>query len=202
MKFSAIIIAANLLLAAGSAFAQEAEQPDSAVTAEAVETPVAEAVQPETPTSDPISASAATGVSETASRQLVARLLPASTPLEIASDGEISSKKIEVDDKFTFSVVADVLEYGEVVVPRGSKVTATVSWKTGRAIGGKSGKFELTFTSINVRGVDYAMSGTHRQEGKGNTVAAVFATWLVSGRSAVMTPGQTVTALTGEPIPY
>jgi hypothetical protein len=42
----------------------------------------------------------------------------------------------------------------------------------------------------------------HRQEGKGNTVAAVLATWIVSGRSAVMLPGQLVNAFTAEPISY
>ena len=93
-------------------------------------------------------------------------------------------------------------EGGVVAVPRGSKVTATVTWKTGKAVGGKSGKFELSFDSINVRGKDYKMRGTHRREGKGNTVAAVFATWLVSGRSAVMIEGQNVTMYTDEAIPY
>ena len=131
-----------------------------------------------------------------------ARVLPASTAVLLASDSEITSKKVEVGDKFTFTVVNDVVEGGVVAVPRGSKVTATVTWKTGKAVGGKSGKFELSFDSINVRGKDYKMRGTHRQEGKGNTVAAVFATWLVSGRSAVMIEGQNVTMYTDEAIPY
>ncbi|WBX85294.1 hypothetical protein [Sphingosinicella microcystinivorans] len=132
----------------------------------------------------------------------VSRELPASTQVQITSDSEISSKAIEVGNKFNFTVVNDVVEGGAVAIPRGSKVEATVTWKTGKAVGGKSGKFELNFDKINVRGVDYPMRGTHRQEGKGNTVAAVFATWLVSGRSAVMLPGQMVTAFTDRPIPY
>lgn len=130
------------------------------------------------------------------------RALPASTMVQIASDTEISSKKIEVGQKFPFFVTADVVENGVTVIPRGAKVESTVTFKTGKAVGGKSGKFELSFDKINVGGKDYAMRGTHRQEGKGNTVAAVFATWLVSGRSAVMLPGQTVQAFTNEAIPY
>jgi hypothetical protein len=88
------------------------------------------------------------------------------------------------------------------LIPRGSPVTAAVTFKTGKAVGGKSGKFEVTFERVNVRGKDYAMRGVHRQEGKGNTVAAVFATWRVSGRSAVMQLGQFVNAFTAEAIPY
>lgn len=131
-----------------------------------------------------------------------AKALPASTMISIASDTEISSKKIEVGQKFAFFVTADVVENGVVVIPRGSKVESTVTFKTGKAIGGKSGKFELSFDKIMLGGKQYALRGTHRQEGKGNTVAAVFGSMLVSGRSAVMLPGQPVSAFTNEAIPY
>ncbi|WP_340265406.1 hypothetical protein [Sphingobium mellinum] len=132
----------------------------------------------------------------------VVRTLPASTLVSITPDAEISSKKVEVGEKVSFSVVNDVLDGGAVAIPRGSKVNGTITWKTGKAVGGKSGKFEVNFDSVTVGGRSYAMRGTHRQEGKGNTVAAVFATWLVSGRSAVMIPGQFVNAFTAEPITY
>lgn len=134
--------------------------------------------------------------------QAVSRALPASTLISVTPDAEISSKHVEVGQKVGFSVVNDINDEGVVVIPRGSQVVATVTWKTGKAVGGKSGKFEVTFEKVNVRGRDYAMRGVHRQEGKGNTVAAVFATWLVSGRSAVMQPGQFVNAFTAEAIPY
>jgi hypothetical protein len=134
--------------------------------------------------------------------QTVSRALPASTLISVTPDAEISSKHVEVGQKVGFSVVNDITDGGVVVIPRGSQVVATVTWKTGKAVGGKSGKFEVTFEKVNVRGRDYAMRGVHRQEGKGNTVAAVFATWLVSGRSAVMQPGQFVNAFTAEAIPY
>lgn len=130
------------------------------------------------------------------------RVLPASTLISVTPDASISSKKVEVGEKVSFSVVNDVTENGGVAIPRGSKVQATVTWKTGKAIGGKSGKFEVNFDKVTVNGRDYALRGTHRQEGKGNTVAAVFATWLVSGRSAEMLPGQMVNAFTAEPIAF
>lgn len=131
-----------------------------------------------------------------------ARALPASTIVQIASDTEISSKKIEVGQKFQFFVTTDVVDNGVTVIPRGSKVENTVTFKTGKATGGKSGKFELSFDKIMLNGKSYAMRGTHRQEGKGNTVAAAFGSMLVSRRSAVMLPGQIVQAFTNEAIPY
>lgn len=132
----------------------------------------------------------------------VVRTLPASTLVTVSPLGEISSKKIKVGDKIAFTVVNDVVENGVVAIPRGSPVEASVTFKTGKAVGGKSGKFDLSFDRVTVGNTTYAMRGTHHQEGKGNTVAAVFATWLVSGRSAVMTPGQTASAFTAETIPY
>jgi hypothetical protein len=44
--------------------------------------------------------------------------------------------------------------------------------------------------------------GKHRQEGKGNTLGAVLGSIIISGRSAVMMPGQTVQALTAEPVSF
>ena len=148
--------------------------------------------------STPVAPSAQTATAP----QAVSRALPASTLISITPDAEISSKHVEVGQKVGFSVVNDIADGGVVAIPRGSQVVATVTWKTGKAVGGKSGKFEVTFEKVNVRGRDYAMRGVHRQEGKGNTVAAVFATWLVSGRSAVMQPGQFVNAFTAEAILY
>ncbi|MFM7029132.1 MAG: hypothetical protein ACKOXK_10725 [Chakrabartia sp.] len=148
------------------------------------------------PQSDPAPATAAPAPAP------VARSLPSSTLVSVTPDAEISSKRVEVGQHVSFSVVNDILDNGVVVIPRGSRVDAVISWKTGKAVGGKSGKFEVTFEKVNVRGREYAMRGVHRQEGKGNTVAAVFATWLVSGRSAVMQPGQFVNAFTAENIPY
>ena len=131
-----------------------------------------------------------------------AHVLAPSTLVSVTPLQEISSKRVAVGQKVQFSVVNDIAENGMVAIPRGSLVEGTISFKTRKAVGGKSGKFEVTFDKVSVRGHDYAMRGMHRQEGKGNTVAAVFATWIVSGRSAVMQPGQFAEAFTAEPIPY
>lgn len=134
--------------------------------------------------------------------QVGVRALPASTLISVTPNAEITSKRVQVGQKVGFTVVNDVMDGGAVVIPRGSQVAASVTWKTGKAVGGKSGKFEVTFEKVAIAGRDYSLSGVHRQEGKGNTVAAIFATWLVSGRSAVMLPGQIVNAFTAEAIAY
>jgi hypothetical protein len=130
------------------------------------------------------------------------RVLPTSTPIKLNALEEVSSKTVEVGNRVRFSVAEDVVEGGVVAIPRGSSAMGTVSWKTGRAIGGKSGKFEVTFDDVTVNGQRVKLMGKHRQEGKGNTVGALFGSILISGRSAVMLPGQTVNALTAEPFNF
>ncbi|QDZ06396.1 hypothetical protein FPZ24_02000 [Sphingomonas panacisoli] len=131
----------------------------------------------------------------------VAVVLPADTVVAVTPVEEISSKKMKEGETRKLQVANDVVEKGVVIIPRGAPVTATVSWRTGKGIGGKSAKFELTFNSVTVRGKDYALKGKHRQEGKGNTVGALLGSMWISGHSAVMASGQVVNAFTAEPIP-
>jgi hypothetical protein len=77
-----------------------------------------------------------------------------------------------------------------------------ISMQTGRGIGGKSGKFEVTFESVAANGVTFPLMGVHRQEGKGNTVGALLGSIWISGHSAVMLPGQVVTAMIKEKTSY
>lgn len=150
-------------------------------------------------TDQPTNQQAATPVAE---RSAPSRLMPANTLLQVTPTQQITSKRIEEGQQVSFVTVGDVVEGDSVVIPRGSPVIATITWKTGRAIGGKSGKFEVRFDSVNVRGRSYSTSGTWRQEGRGNTVGALLGSILISGRSAVMDPGQIVNAFTAEPIAY
>lgn len=130
------------------------------------------------------------------------RMMPPSTLVQLTPAQEISSKHIEEGQTVAFVTVSDVVEGESVVIPRGSPVNATVTWKTGRAIGGKSGKFEVRFDSVRVRGKSYPMSGTFRQEGRGNSVGALLGSMIVTGRSAVMLPGQIVNGFTAAQIAY
>lgn len=130
------------------------------------------------------------------------KLMPAQTLLSVTPLQEISSKHIEVGESYRFATVGDVVENGFVVIPRGSPVTGVVTWKTGRAIGGKSGKFDIAFKSVQVNGRDVPLTGKHHQEGRGNSVGALLGSMVVTGRSAVMEVGQQASAFTAEPVPY
>jgi len=147
--------------------------------------------------------SIASAQAETAIPQpAAARVVPANTIISVTPLEEISSKHIEKGQKVAFSVATDVVENGVVAIQRGTAVTGEITFKTGRAVGGKSGKFDVTFKSIAVGGREYALRGLVHQEGRGNSVGALLGSMVISGRSAVMTPGQLVTAFTAEAIPY
>jgi hypothetical protein len=131
-----------------------------------------------------------------------ARVLPAGTIVTLTPLEELSSKHMKEGQRFQFLVVSDVAENGVVVIPRGSPAVAVVTMQTGRAVGGKSGKFDVTFESVTANGVTFPLSGIHRQEGKGNTLGALFGSLIISGHSAVMLPGEVTNAFVKEPTPY
>lgn len=128
------------------------------------------------------------------------RTLPADTIINVTPTTEITSKHMKEGDDVVFQIANDVAENGIVFLRRGSPVRAKITWKTGKAIGGKSAKFEVTFIDVNANGRTWQLKGKYRQEGRGNTVAALLGSMLVSGHSATMSPGQIVTAFTAEPI--
>src|SRR4051794_40954954 len=119
-----------------------------------------------------------------------ARVLPAGTMVSLTPLEELSSKHMKEGQRFQFVVVQDISENGVPVIPRGSPATAVVTMQTGRAVGGKSGKFDLSFESVTANGVTFPLSGVHRQAGKGNTLGALFGSIIISGHSAVMLPGE------------
>ncbi|AOH84357.1 hypothetical protein AWL63_10665 [Sphingomonas panacis] len=130
-----------------------------------------------------------------------ATILPPDTIINVTPSGELTSKKMKAGDKVAFQLATDVVEGGTVVLRRGAPVVGEITWKTGKAIGGKSAKFEVTFLTVSSDGHEWKLKGKYRQEGKGNTVAALLGSILISGHSATMSPGQIVTAFTAEPIP-
>jgi len=132
----------------------------------------------------------------------VGRVLPAATMVSLTALEELSSKHIHEGERYQFAVINDVTEGGYVVIPRGSIATGVVSMKTGRAVGGKSGKFDITFESVIANGVRFPLGGVAHEEGKGNTLGALFGSIVISGHSAVLQPGQMLTAFTSAPTAY
>lgn len=137
---------------------------------------------------------------ETASIEAMATVVPANTMVVVTPTEEITSKRMKEGHVHTLMVVNDVVQDGAVVIPRGAPVKATVTWRTGKGIVGKSAKFELTFNSVQAGGKDWALRGKHRQEGRGNTVGALLGSAIITGRSAVVMPGQLINVFTAEQI--
>lgn len=130
------------------------------------------------------------------------QLLPAGTLVRLSPLQEISSKHMREGQRFPFVVVEDVVENGVAVIPRGSSATGVVTAQTGRAVGGKSGKFDISFESVTANGIRFPLTGMSRKEGKGNTMGALFGLIFISGRSATLLPGEVVTAFTSAETRY
>ena len=185
MKYAAFALAA--LAAAGMASAQAKWVPLNSQQSKQTQGQVAPTQQAPAPVETARSAS---------------RFLPAGTLVSLSPLQEISSKHMREGQHFPFVVVEDVVENGVVVIPRGSSATGIVTAQTGRAIGGKSGKFDISFESVAANGVHFPLTGLSRKEGKGNTMGALFGLIFISGRSATLLPGEVVKAFTSERTAY
>ncbi|MEO9462245.1 MAG: hypothetical protein ABJ242_05870 [Marinomonas sp.] len=122
------------------------------------------------------------------------------TLLKVSPIAEVTSKKMKEGETREFRVAEEISRDGITIVPLNAPVVATVTWRTGKGIFGKSAKYELTFTSVEIDGKTYALAGKHRQEGRGNTAAALLVSGIITGKSAVMVPDQVVNARTAEDI--
>lgn len=139
-----------------------------------------------------------------------AQVLPAYTEIVLTPDAEASSKKLREGSVIMMHSVFDVMHNGVVVIPKGTPAKATVTWRTGKGAFGKSAKMDITFNELTMpNGQKIALSGEHRQEGQGNTGAAVGAVVavgvfgaFVTGKSAVIPVGQHLTARTAVALPY
>lgn len=131
-----------------------------------------------------------------------AQALPVNTLVLVTPADEITSKEMKEGTQRRFLVVEDVVYAGRVIIPRGSEVQSTVTWRTGKGIVGKSAKFELSFDWVRVSANNWRLRGQHRQEGRGNTAGALLGSAIITGKSAVMMPGQVVNVFTAEPIPF
>lgn len=170
--------------------AQEAAAPAAAEPAAAAETAAAPAVAVAAP---------APGLS-----------LPSYTEVILTPDAEANSKKLREGHTIPMHTVFDVMHNGVVVIPKGTRGMGTVTWRTGKGAFGKSAKMEITFNELTLpNGHRLPLAGMHRQEGEGNTGAAVGAAIavgvfgaFVTGKSAIIPVGQHLMARTNEPLAY
>ena len=136
--------------------------------------------------------------------------LPSYTEVILTPDAEANSKKLREGHTVAMHTVFDVMHNGVVVIPKGTRGMGTVTWRTGKGAFGKSAKMEITFNELTLpNGHRLPLAGMHRQEGEGNTGAAVGAAIavgvfgaFVTGKSAIIPVGQHLMARTNETLAY
>lgn len=136
--------------------------------------------------------------------------LPANTEVILRMTDDLTTKggQIKVGHVFRLTVAFDVRSQGVVVIPAGTPATGEVTMRTGKAVFGKSGKMDVELRNIDLYGRRIPVIGKYRQEGEGNTLAAVGAVFLaaglmfVTGKSAVIPRGREFVAYTITPEPF
>jgi len=135
--------------------------------------------------------------------------LPANTEVIVALNDELNSARIREGQTFSATVQQDVFLGSYIVIPRGTRAVGEVTWKTGKAAFGKSGKMEVAMRYLELAGQRVPIDGTLRHEGEGRTgatigavvAAGVLAGLFVTGKSAVMPQGREFSVHTRDPLP-
>lgn len=135
-------------------------------------------------------------------------VLPANSEILLRMSEELSTKggQVKEGQMFRMTVSHDVKVNGVTVIPAGTPAAGEVTWKTGRAVFGKSGKMQVALRHIDLNGERVEVSGEYRQEGEGDTLAAVGAVLLapalgiITGKSAVIPRGKEMMAHTVSPL--
>lgn len=131
-------------------------------------------------------------------------ILPANTEIVLRMSDDLTSKggKIDAGHMFRLTVAYDVGVQGTIVIPSGTPAVGEVTMRTGKGVFGKSGKIEAELRHVDLNGRRIPVTGKFRQEGEGNTLAAVGAIFLsapllfVTGKSAVIPRGRELTGYT------
>lgn len=138
-------------------------------------------------------------------------VVPPNTEVVVTPNDNVTTKGTQVKEgfKFRISTMFDVMQDGIVVIPKGTPGEGTVTWLTSKGAFGKSGKMEVSFDWLELSGRRISLTGTHRQEGEGNTGATVGAVvavgvfaGFVTGRSATIVNGQQFRARIAEPLTF
>lgn len=131
-------------------------------------------------------------------------VLPANTEIVLRMSDDLTSKggKIDAGHMFRLTVAYDIRVQGTIVIPSGTPAVGEVTKRTGKGVFGKSGKMEVELRHVDLNGRRIPVTGKFRQEGEGNTLAAVGAIFLtapllfVTGKSAVIPRGRELTGYT------
>jgi hypothetical protein len=156
----------------------------------------------------PVLASWPNGVTPTTPTIAPDAFLPTNSEIVIRFNSELNSKTVRERATFVTSVAQDVMLGNLVIIPKGTPANGVVTWRTGKGAFGKSAKIEYEIRSMDLGGQRIPLSGKFREEGRGNTGAAVGAAVavgvfgaFVTGRSAVVEQGNEAKVYTIAAIP-
>ena len=136
-------------------------------------------------------------------------VLPAGTPIVVATADDLSSTVNKVGDSFKVVVAYDVVDHGIVVVPKGTAGVGEVTFSSKKGGFGRAGLLGIALRTLDLNGKQIELDGRYREEGKDNGGAAgavVFAVGIVgiavTGKNSVIPKGRELKAHTGEDIAY
>ena len=131
-------------------------------------------------------------------------VLAAGTPLRLVTGSSVSSKTAQVGDDLTLLLDEDVKEGGSIVIPKGSKISATITAVDRAGLSGEPGDLSFEIHSLDVQRAKIPLLGGETLEGQNKFKTArgplLFipffgpAALLVRGDEAEIKPGMTLTA--------
>ncbi|TMM48734.1 hypothetical protein [Qipengyuania marisflavi] len=135
--------------------------------------------------------------------------LPGFTPLKVMLNEELSSQTHKVGDRFSVTVLEDVIDNDTVVVPAGSIGWGEVTFATAKGGFGKPGILGISLRTLELATGGVRLDGRYREEGKNNN-GAVFASWIavgvfsgfIKGKAGFIEQGRELRARTGEKIAF
>lgn len=130
-------------------------------------------------------------------------VIPAATPVVVFLDQALSSKDAKQQDRFSVTVLHDVVVNGRLVIAAGSKGSGEVLFANDRGAFGRGGLLDVRVNQIDADGIIIPVRGRFRKESSSNNTAAV-ATWLavgvfsafITGKNGAMPQGQELKTMT------
>jgi hypothetical protein len=137
-------------------------------------------------------------------------MLPANTLVYVSLNDNLTSQSTAEGDTFDVTVTRPVIVGDYIVIPQGTLGHGRITWRTGKAVFGKSAKMTFELTDLQIGNQTVPMSGHYRLEGKGNTgwtvgsIAAfgIMAGFFVTGHSAAAFQGTEYKAFTKAPTSF
>jgi hypothetical protein len=137
------------------------------------------------------------------------RRLPMGTVVIVMTNEELSSKLKHAGDHFGVTVLQDVSDGPNVVIPKGTTGFGEITFASRNGGFGRPGILSISLRYLELNGMKVLLDGHYREEGA-NKNGATFATWFavgvfsgfIRGKAGVIPKGRELKAHTGEEIAF